>query len=379
MTGKNCMGCQAEMDADAIFCNECGLSHAAVEEIAGGHAEPIGRPVGTPYSTPITTNLPRPKSCPDCGRQIESSARYCSGCAFDFSFSNSNTHRAIRAHTSRDGTVLSDRLVNAVKKRYRDGYRVARIINGYGALIKAIGFTIGGIISLAGFVVGGMIADQASRGPFGGPGSGAGIAVGFVIVMIGVIVGAIFWIIGVIYMAQGQQLKAGFDGAVNNSPFLTDLERAEMMSLPLGGSEKKTLSHSIHTSDYTVNDDDELEINENIRAAWAYGGGAILGLLWLVVPIFFLATVPLERKFVRFHSYQAILLIVVLFVGGLVMSLLLPMFWGLSNTMVFLPWIVSLVAVGLCAWKAYNNEMFTIPIIGELASSLSNRRDESDA
>lgn len=248
MTGKNCAGCQAVMDADAIFCNECGLAQPSNASVSPQRpnflADPASDASRDSRAYGGTIISPASKTCPRCGKQVDASVKFCSGCAFDLSavatpapspsFQNNSGPTL-----SRDGTALSQELIDAAKKRYRDGYRVARAINGYGAVIKAIGFLIGVVICLAGFIVGGGIVEQSNRSMFGGPGAGVGIAVGFVFVAFGVVVGVVFWIIGVLYMAQAQKLKASLDGAVNSSPFLADLDRAEMMSLPLGGSAKK--------------------------------------------------------------------------------------------------------------------------------------------
>ncbi|MGH9421559.1 MAG: hypothetical protein ACRD3J_16395 [Thermoanaerobaculia bacterium] len=55
--------------------------------------------------------------------------------------------------------------------------------------------------------------------------SGAGVVAASVI-------GAVFFVIGIVVVAQGQILKAVVDTAVNSSPFLDDSQRAATMSLP---------------------------------------------------------------------------------------------------------------------------------------------------
>lgn len=108
----------------------------------------------------------------------------------------------------------------ALMKRYWDAYLIARATVGFGTMIKAIGGVLAGLIFLGTMIA----ASQASSG------------VGFVILATGtafaVFVGLLFFLLGVLVSAQGQILKASLDGAVNSSPFLTNEDRAEIMSLP---------------------------------------------------------------------------------------------------------------------------------------------------
>jgi hypothetical protein len=238
MTEKNCAGCHAVMEADAIFCNECGLAQPSRISVGAVPAPDASRDSRAFGGTVTSATF---RTCPRCSKRVDASVKFCSGCALDFSTITtpappSSIQNNGGSRLTKDGSVLSQELNDAAKKRYRDGYRVARAINGYGGAIKAIGFLISLVICIAGFVIGGGIADQANRGPFGGPGAGVGVVIGFIFIAFGVVIGVVFWIIGVLYMAQAQRLKASLDSAVNSSPFLADLERAEMMSLPTGSA-----------------------------------------------------------------------------------------------------------------------------------------------
>jgi hypothetical protein len=44
-------------------------------------------------------------------------------------------------------------------------------------------------------------------------------------------VGLLFYLLGVLVAAQGQTLLASLDSAVNSSPFLTNHQKAEILSL----------------------------------------------------------------------------------------------------------------------------------------------------
>lgn len=306
----NCPTCYSKMDPDAIFCNECGKSRQA-EAVA---------------QTYIQTRISSEQSFPP-------------------------------------------NLVRAVKRRYKDGYLYARAINGYGIIIKGTGLTIGIIISVIGVVIGGGIADQAQRSPFG-PGPGIGVGAGAVFIMVAVIVTVIFWVSGVITKAGAQMLKASLDGAVYASPFLTDFDRAEIMSLPTSSYEKKT--SELESIEIGGNNDYDSAMLPNIKAALTYGGSFILGVLWLPVPIYVVATTPPEQEFVRFHAFQSIILTVVLAGFGFVVTLLLGPFW-----IIYL--LISVSANLLCLWKAYNNEEFRIPLIGDLALNFAGKFSDRTA
>ena len=103
--------------------------------------------------------------------------------------------------------------------RYNDAYSVAKATTTFGTVIKAIGFLLAfGLLSGA-F---GVANQQSSDGKI-------------LFIMVGVVsalvTAAVFYLFGVLVSAQGQILKASLDGAVNSSPFLTDDQRAQPMSL----------------------------------------------------------------------------------------------------------------------------------------------------
>ncbi|HRH98829.1 MAG TPA: GYF domain-containing protein, partial [Prosthecobacter sp.] len=107
-----------------------------------------------------------------------------------------------------------------VIKRYWDAYLTARAVTGFGGIIKTFGVIFGMLIAVAGLIV-------AVNGRGFDP----------IEVAIGALVGAFFiavpfYALGVLVSAQGQVLKASLDTAVNSSPFLTDQDRIQVMSLP---------------------------------------------------------------------------------------------------------------------------------------------------
>jgi uncharacterized membrane protein len=102
--------------------------------------------------------------------------------------------------------------------------------------------------------------------------------------------------------------------------------------------------------------------------------GALCYFAWWVTGVIFLVIEPYKNdKFVRFHAFQAIFFSVALipvyiifmilgFVLGMMhLGLLLFPLWLLLIFGIFGAWLFLM-------WKAYNNEQFKLPIIGDLAA-----------
>jgi uncharacterized membrane protein len=97
---------------------------------------------------------------------------------------------------------------------------------------------------------------------------------------------------------------------------------------------------------------------------------ALCYLLGFITGVIFLALSPYNRdKTIRFHAFQSIFLSVGLFVFNIVLGIILgflPFGVGL-----FLGPLISLAYIGLwlfMMWKAYQNEMIKLPIVGDLAA-----------
>jgi uncharacterized membrane protein len=110
-------------------------------------------------------------------------------------------------------------------------------------------------------------------------------------------------------------------------------------------------------------------LQPNMAAALCY-------LLWLITGVIFLALDPYNKdRFVRFHAFQAIFFsvawVVVLIVISLLSAMLVAIFpWPID---IIFEWLPQLASLGfLLAWlflmyKAYSQEMYKLPVIGELA------------
>ena len=106
-------------------------------------------------------------------------------------------------------------------------------------------------------------------------------------------------------------------------------------------------------------------LTNNIASALCYALGLISGgVLLLIAPYN-------QIKSVRFQAFQAIffhLAWIVLIIAQTLLSLFLP--WSLSvilSLFSFVIWLGGLVLWILLMVKAYNNERFKLPIIGDLA------------
>lgn len=108
-------------------------------------------------------------------------------------------------------------------------------------------------------------------------------------------------------------------------------------------------------------------MTNNVAAALCYS-------LWFITGIIFLAIEPYKgNRFVRFHAFQAIFSGVAVCVFWMIWS---AVFVGMIFTggLGFIFLLTRLIQLAIfCAWlflmyKAYNNEEFKVPFIGDLAA-----------
>jgi hypothetical protein len=162
-----------------------------------------------------------PGLCPNCGKQTDTNFKYCEHCATDLSQFRKPPQPLSHASTNADESSEA----KSLKKRYKDAYLVARTTTGIGSMIKGVGALLGILIFFGAFA---LAAGQ--RNVYGVRGDIQLISL-IVAGIFGGTVWLVFFIWGVLVSAQGQILKASLDGAVNGSPFLTNEQRATIMSL----------------------------------------------------------------------------------------------------------------------------------------------------
>ena len=99
-------------------------------------------------------------------------------------------------------------------------------------------------------------------------------------------------------------------------------------------------------------------IDENVAGLLCYVFGWVTGLIFFLID---------KRPFVRFHAMQSIIVSVVVMIIFLVLSWIWIVGWiisGLLGIAVFILWIFLMV-------KAYQHEMFKLPVLGDLAAQWS--------
>ena len=97
----------------------------------------------------------------------------------------------------------------------------------------------------------------------------------------------------------------------------------------------------------------------NVAALLSYLLGFITGIIFYLI--------EKENKFVRFHAMQSMVTFGGLFVLGLVLAVIPVIGWGLMPIL----WVVETVLWILLMIKAYQGEMFKLPIAGDIAEKNS--------
>ena len=97
----------------------------------------------------------------------------------------------------------------------------------------------------------------------------------------------------------------------------------------------------------------------NLEALLCYLFGFITGLIFYLI--------EKENKFVRFHAMQSIVVFGSLFVVGLVV----PFLPGINLVLMPLLWAAEIVLWVVLMIKAYQGEMFKLPVAGDIAEKNS--------
>src|SRR5690625_222003 len=123
---------------------------------------------------------------------------------------------------------------------------------------------------------------------------------------------------------------------------------------------KQTVFKEDDTTDVEIKvhkneDETSIGLDQNITGLLCYLFGFITGIIFLIV--------EKDNKFVKFHAFQSTIVFTFLFVLAFVFTRIPFIGWliGLSLTpFYFLVWIFLM-------YKAYKNEMFKLPVVGDLA------------
>ena len=108
-------------------------------------------------------------------------------------------------------------------------------------------------------------------------------------------------------------------------------------------------------------------MTSNVAGALCYLFGFITGIIFLVIE-------PYKNdKFVRFHAFQSIFFSIVCIIVWWIMSALLVGMvfsggFGFAILLLRLIQLAILVAIVFLMYKAYNNQQFKLPFLGDLAA-----------
>lgn len=161
--------------------------------------------------------MPETVRCPSCDKEASSNHSFCEYCG-------ATVKPAVLAQTSVPAMQPSHATeqIAQMMYRYTDGYRYARAIDGLGIFIQMIAYIVGGIIVVHGIS---GFSEAPEPGPFN---SGSNVA-SVLQILLGLLLGTLGYIHGVIVRAAGQALKAHFDCAIFQSPFLSNAQRAAVL------------------------------------------------------------------------------------------------------------------------------------------------------
>ncbi|MFC1756244.1 DUF4870 domain-containing protein [Patescibacteria group bacterium] len=110
------------------------------------------------------------------------------------------------------------------------------------------------------------------------------------------------------------------------------------------------------TSKYT-------NLEPNIAAALSYIISPFTGIVFFVV--------EKDDKFVRFHAFQSILFGIASYIIWFITTSLMALLVGF--VLVPLVSIAMFIFYALLMWKAYNNEMYELPVLGKIAKEQANK------
>jgi uncharacterized membrane protein/predicted amidophosphoribosyltransferase len=464
-----CAGCEAEVDVDALFCNECGMLQektatsmdsanktcprckkeaAADTKFCSDCAydfsivvEEIGSPTCPGCANFYTADdkfcrhcafdlsqISKASSahfCTSCGKSFELSDKFCRHCAYDLSKSNQtvavptisksvsesfNTPQTVPAMPVEMPSLFSSlaepqTLPGGAETAAKPG--ALQWVSPSAALFALICFFMPWIevsCNAFGSKLGGKAASGADLAQVDGslwllPLLAGGILIIFFIfksqgktanarpfIAIGAGLALVFLIFkalnlesstrGMPGMSLGSEWKSGLDFEARFGIFgvILGFVTALIGIIFLGASTGVSRLHEISSPQIK---------SPNKFAVAVYGLAFILSWIWLPVPIFFLLKEPYKTNaFIRFHSFQSILLIVITVLAGFIVQILAASMASpfsdnsFSKVLILLVWgilIASVIAHFFCMWKAYNNEEFKIPIIGDWAMNLAQK------
>lgn len=117
----------------------------------------------------------------------------------------------------------------ATMEKYRVAYQVAETAMSFAETVKLVGIFVAGVIFVSALMV--FQSSPAERSGF--PVVAASLAAGAILVVLA----AQVW--SMVFRVLGRVLEIAVDRAVHSSPWLSNVQRATVMSLPAAGSRQK--------------------------------------------------------------------------------------------------------------------------------------------
>ena len=104
-------------------------------------------------------------------------------------------------------------------------------------------------------------------------------------------------------------------------------------------------------------------LEPNIASALAYIIAPLTGILFFIL--------EKDDKFVRFHAFQSILFGFASYAAVVLASSMLVILIG--ALLIPLVSVVIFIYYALLMWKAYNGEMYEMPVLGKIAKEQANK------
>src|SRR5690625_5451778 len=108
-------------------------------------------------------------------------------------------------------------------------------------------------------------------------------------------------------------------------------------------------------------DPSSLNLDQNVAGLLCYLGTIVTGIIFLII--------EKKNKFVRFHAMQSICFFVVIWIGTFVFGFIPILGWLISGLLT----LAGLVGWIVLMFKAYNNQYYKIPILGDYAEDFLNK------
>ncbi len=101
----------------------------------------------------------------------------------------------------------------------------------------------------------------------------------------------------------------------------------------------------------------------------------MLAYITIIPAIVFLVMEPYNKKpFVRFHAFQCLFIAVASFVLGIALMIvgMIPVLGWMTLLLAPIVWILVLIVVIVCLLKAYQGQIWKLPVIGDMAEKQAN-------